>query len=86
MCMCADKIVLGVGDLVVFVAVDVVHQEAEHLLESDVSCRECKPVELTLYHRSLLLVEVTLSVCLEHLEAHLYVVEVLVVLSTGDGV
>ena len=84
--VCAHEVVLRICCLVVLVTVDVVHQEAEYLLESDLSCRECKPVELALYHRSLLLVEVTLGVCLEHLKAHLYVVEVLVVLSTCVGV
>ena len=48
--VCTYEVVLWVCCLVVLVAVDVVHQEAEHLLEGDVSCRECKPVELALYH------------------------------------
>ena len=33
---CADEVVVWIGDLVVFVPVDVVHKEAEHLLECDV--------------------------------------------------
>lgn len=86
LCMSADEIVLRICDLVVFVAVDVVHEETEHLLECDVPCGECKPVELALYHGRLLLVEVALCVGLEHLEAHSYVFEVLVILCTGVGV
>ena len=78
--VCTHEIVLRISGLVVLVTVDVVHKEAEYLLESDVSCRECKPVKLALNHRCLLLVEVTLCISLEHLHTHLYVVKVLVVL------
>ena len=35
--VCAHEIVLWVCNLVVLVAVDVVHQEAQHLLEGDVA-------------------------------------------------
>ena len=37
LCTSTDEIVLWIGSLVVLVSVDVVHQEAEHLLEGDVA-------------------------------------------------
>ncbi len=33
----AHKVVVGIADFIICVAVDVVHQEAEHLLEGDVA-------------------------------------------------
>ena len=36
--VCPDEVVLGIVDAIVLVAIDVVHQEAEHLLKSDVAC------------------------------------------------
>ena len=38
LCMSAYQIVFRISDLVIFVSIDVVHQETEHLLESDISC------------------------------------------------
>ena len=46
----ADQVVVWVGCLVVPVSVDVVHQETEDLLEGDISCGECKPVQFALCH------------------------------------
>ena len=46
----ADKVVVGVGGLVVLVAVNVVHQEAQHLLEGDITTCKGKPIQLTLCH------------------------------------
>ena len=77
---------VGVCCLVVLVAVDVVHQEAQHLLEGDVTTRERQPLQLRSGHRRTLLREVTLGIGTEHLDAHLHVVKVLVILRTGVGV
>ena len=81
--MCADKIVLRVSGLVILVAVNVVHKETEYLLKGDVSCREGQIVELALYHGLLLLVEITLCVSLEHIDVHLDIVKVFVILGTS---
>ena len=43
--MCSDDVVLWIVDAIVLVTVDVVHQEAEHLFEGDVACREREPLK-----------------------------------------
>ena len=77
---------VGVGNLVVLVAVDVVHQEAQHLLEGDVATRKCQPLLLARTHRVALLREVTLGIGTEHIDAHLHIVQTLVILGTGIGI
>ena len=48
--VCANEVVTIVAYLVVVVAIDVVHEEAEYLLVGDVDTRECKPINLALSH------------------------------------
>ena len=48
--MSAHEVVAIVAYLVVIVAINIVHEEAEHLLVGDIDTRECKPVDLALSH------------------------------------
>ena len=84
--MGADKGVGGVLDFPVGGAVNVVHEEAQHLLEGDVDGAEGQPLLLAVVEGVLHLTEVTGDVGAEAVDVHTYAAEILVVLGTRVGV
>ena len=86
MCLSAHQRVGRILYLPVGGAVDVVHQEAQYLLEGDVDGAECQPLFLTVVERVFHLAEIASHVCLEAADVHAYARQVFVVLSTGVGI
>ena len=77
---------LGVCDFIIGVAIDVVHEEAKHLLKGDETCGESQPVQFWLRKRGFALREVSVSVSFEHIDVHLYAAKFGVVFGAGVGV
>ena len=84
--MRAYEVVVGVFYLVIGVAVDVVHQEAQDLFVGDIARRERQVVDLRRGQLFRPLREIALGVCAEHVERHAHARKIAVVLLARVGV